>query len=104
VVSRSFAITTNQKKTNAPLAGHRNWLKAQHQRDESLFEPTVDLSYGIYVLLAPSLSEAKTLVTEDYVRGIGTMECWNVTHTARSGLNGPTVAAVERMAVQDKKS
>ena len=32
------------------------------------------------------------------------MECWNVMHTARSGLNGPTVADVERMAVQDKKS
>lgn len=76
MVSRSFAITTNQKKTNAPLAGHRNWLKAQHPAGRVTFRAYIDLSYGIYVLLAPSLSEAKTLVTEDPTM-LEALELWS---------------------------
>ena len=103
VLSRSLPDQKENKQLH--LAEHRNWLEDQHRAGRVLFSgPTSDLSYGIYVLLASSLSEAKKLAAEDpdHVRGIGTMEVfeWNAHRAFR--LNGPTITDVERLAAQDK--
>jgi uncharacterized protein YciI len=103
VLSRSLLNQKENKQLHLPE--HRKWLEDQHRSGRVLFSgPTSDLSYGIYVLLAPSLSEAKKLAAEDpdHVRGIGAMEVleWNAHRAFR--LNGPTIAGVEQMAAQDK--
>jgi uncharacterized protein YciI len=103
VLSRSLLNQKENKQLHLPE--HRKWLEDQHRSGRVLFSgPTSDLSYGIYLLLASSLSEAKKLAAEDpdHVRGIGTMEVleWNAHRAFR--LNGPTIAGVEQMAAQDK--
>jgi len=80
---------------------HRQWLDDQHQSGRLLFSgPTSDRSYGIYIMLASSKSEAECIAAQDphHVRGIRTMEVfeWNAHRAFR--LNGPTIADVERMA------
>jgi uncharacterized protein YciI len=104
VASRPFMVGTDQKENKQPPGRHWNWLEDQHRAGRVLFSgPTSDLFYGIYVLLASSLSEAKKLAAEDsdHLRGIGTMEVfgWNAHRTFR--LNGPTIADEERLAAQD---
>ena len=86
---------------------HRKWLEDQHQSGRLLFSgPTSDRSYGIYIMLASSRSEAERIAAQDphHVRGIRTLEVleWNVHRAFR--MNGPTIADVERMAtVTDKR-
>jgi uncharacterized protein YciI len=45
---------------------HREWLETQHRAGRVLFSgPTLDRSYGIYILLADSLEEAQDLAGSD---------------------------------------
>jgi uncharacterized protein YciI len=105
VLSHSLPDQKENKQLHLPE--HRQWLEAQHRAGRVLFSgPTSDLSYGIYIVLAASLSDAKKLAAEDpdHVRGIGTMEVleWNAHRAFR--LNGPPIAEVERLATQDDKT
>ena len=106
VLSRSLPDQKENKQLNLPE--HRQWLEDQHRSGRVLFSgPTSDRSYGIYVVLAASLSEAKTLAAQDpdHLRGIGTMEVleWNAHRAFR--LDGPAIADIERLATEptDKK-
>jgi len=84
---------------------HRKWLADQHRAGRILFSgPTADRSYGIYIMLAPSRSEAERAAAQDpfHIHGVRTMEIleWNPLHAFR--LDGPTLADVERMATGNK--
>lgn len=99
VLGRSLPDQKENKKLHLPE--HRSWLEEQHRSGRVLFSgPTSDLSYGIYVVLAASLSEAKKLAAQDpdHVRGISSTEVleWNAHRAFR--LNDPTIADVEDMA------
>jgi len=65
-----------------------------------VLSPTADRAYGIYIMLAPSRSEAERAAAQDpfHIHGVRTMEIleWNPIHAFR--LDGPTLADVERMA------
>jgi uncharacterized protein YciI len=62
--------------------------------------PTTVGRYGVYIMLASSLAEAKLLAAQDphHVNGIRVMEVleWRAHRAFR--LDGPTIADVERMA------
>ena len=62
--------------------------------------PTTDGAYGIYVMLATSLDEAKALAARDphHARGIRQMEVLEWRAHRAFGLDGPTIADVEKMA------
>lgn len=80
---------------------HRKWLDEQHRAGRLLFSgPTSDRSYGIYIVLASSRSEAERSAAQDpyHVHGARTMEVleWDPRRAFR--LNGPSIADVERMA------
>jgi uncharacterized protein YciI len=99
VLSRSLPDKEEDKQLNAE--GHRLWLEEQHRSGRLLFSgPTADRAYGIYIMLAASLSEAERIAAEDphHVRGIRTMEVleWRAHRAFR--LDGPTIAEVERIA------
>jgi uncharacterized protein YciI len=103
VLSHSLPEQKENKQLHLPE--HRKWLEDQHRAGQVLFSgPTSDRSYGIYIVLASSLSEAKKLAAKDpdHVRGIATMEVleWHA-HRAFQ-LNGPTISDVEHMAMQRK--
>ena len=45
---------------------HANWLDDQHRAGRALFScPTADGRYGMYILLASSLAEARALAMQD---------------------------------------
>ena len=97
----SHSLPEQKENKQLYLPEHRRWLEDQHRSGRVLFSgPTSDRSYGIYVLVASSLSDAENLAAQDpdHVRGIGTMEVleWNAHRAFR--LEGPTIAEVERMA------
>jgi uncharacterized protein YciI len=99
ILSRSLPEKEESKQQH--YGEHRQWLDDQHQSGRLLFSgPTSDRSYGIYIMLASSKSEAVRIAAQDphHVRGIRTMEVfeWNAHRAFR--LNGPTIADVERMA------
>src|SRR3954452_831741 len=99
VLSRSLPEQENNKQLH--YEEHRQWLDDQHRAGRLLFSgPTTDGAYGIYVMLAASLEEAKNIAAQDphHLRGIRTMEVreWRV-HRAFQ-LNGPSIADLERMA------
>ena len=101
VLSRSRSDQKENKQRYLP--DHRQWLEDQHRAGRVLFSgPTSDHAYGIYIILASSLAEARTLAAQDpdHVRGIGTMEVleWNAHRAFR--LNGPTISDVEQMTNQ----
>jgi len=80
---------------------HRAWLEEQHKVGRLLFSgPTSDRAYGIYVMLATSLSEAQSIAALDphHAKGIRTMEVleWNPHRAFR--MDGVTIADVEQMA------
>jgi uncharacterized protein YciI len=80
---------------------HRLWLEEQHKAGRLLFSgPTTDGAYGIYIMLASNLEEAKAIAAQDshHVRGIRTMEVleWDPRRAFR--MDKLTVADVERMA------
>jgi len=99
VLSRSLPEKDLDKQRN--YEAHRQWLDDQHRAGRLLFSgPTTDGSYGIYIVLAASLDEAKALAAKDphHVQGIRAMEVleWRAHRAFR--LDGPTIADVEMMA------
>src|SRR5918992_4865452 len=75
---------------------HRQWLEDQHRAGRLLFSgPTTDGSFGVYIMLAASLSEAEHLAAQypHHGRGIRQMQVleWRVHRAFR--LNGPTIEA-----------
>jgi uncharacterized protein YciI len=98
VLSRSLPEKEEAKQLN--YDDHRRWLEAQHKAGRLLFSgPTSDRAYGIYVMLAGSLSEAQAIAAGDphHARGIRTMEVleWNPRRAFRMDR---TIADVEQMA------
>jgi len=99
VLSRSKPEMEENKQTY--YDEHRLWLEEQHKAGRLLFSgPTTDGAYGIYVMLASSLEEARTIAAQDshHVRGIRSMEVleWDPRRAFR--LDKLTIADVEQMA------
>jgi len=99
VMSRSLPEKEEDKQRN--YEEHRQWLDDQHRAGRLLFSgPTTDGGYGIYIMLAADLNEARTMAAQDphHARGIRHMEVleWRAHRAFR--LDGPTIADVERMA------
>ncbi|HZR99694.1 MAG TPA: YciI family protein [Chloroflexota bacterium] len=84
---------------------HREWLEAQHRAGRALFSgPSTDDTYGIYVLLAPSLAEARALAAQDPYHQLGDRKLeqvleWSPRRAMR--LQGPTIEELEAMARGD---
>jgi uncharacterized protein YciI len=99
VLSRQLPNQEESKQVH--VEEHRQWLEDQHRSGRLLFSgPTSDRTYGIYIMLASSRSEAERVAAEDphHVRGIRAMEVleWRAHRAFR--LSGPTIQEVERMA------
>ncbi|HLN83956.1 MAG TPA: YciI family protein [Candidatus Binatia bacterium] len=99
VLSHSLPEKEQDKQNN--YEDHRRWLDDQHRAGRLLFSgPTTDGKYGVYVMLARSLDEAKQIAGQDphHLRGIRKMEVleWRAHRAFR--LNGPTIAETEKMA------
>ena len=99
VLSRSLAEQAENKKLH--YEEHRQWLDDQHRAGRLLFSgPTADGAYGIYVMLAENLAEAKATAATDphHQRGIRKFEVleWRAHRAFR--LAGPTIAEVEKIA------
>ena len=99
VLSRSKPEMEGDKQ--AHYDEHRLWLENQHKAGRLLFSgPTTDGAYGIYIMLASSLDEAKEIAAQDshHRRGIRTMEMleWNPHRAFR--MDKLTIADVEQMA------
>jgi uncharacterized protein len=102
VLSRSLPGKDADKERN--YEAHRQWLDAQHRAGRLLFSgPTTDGVYGIYVMLATSLDEAKSIAAQDphHSEGIRDMEVreWRAHRAFR--LSGPTISDLEKMANPD---
>jgi uncharacterized protein YciI len=98
VLSRSLPEKEESKQEN--YEEHRQWLDDQHRAGRLLFSgPTSDRAYGIYIMLAANLSEARTLAGQDphHLKGIRTMEVleWNVHRAFRLDR---TIADIEKLA------
>ena len=64
VLSRSLPEKEEEKQKN--YEDHRIWLDDQHKAGRLMFSgPTTDGAYGVYVMLAKSLDEAKALAASD---------------------------------------
>ena len=105
VLSRSLPEKEESKQTH--YDEHRRWLEEQHKAGRLLFSgPTTDGAYGIYIMLAASLEEAKAIAATDshHARGIRTMEVleWNPHRAFR--MDKLTIADVERMAQRKMRS
>ena len=99
VLSRSLPEKEELKQRN--YDDHRDLLEQQHRAGRLLFSgPTSDRAYGIYVMLASSLSEAQALAGEDphHARGIRTMEVLEWAPHRAFRMDGTTIADVEAMA------
>ena len=99
VLSRSVPEKRDDIKTH--YEEHRQWLDDQHRAGRMLFSgPTTDGAYGIYVLLAASVAEAKSIAAQDchHARGLRTMEVleWNPRRAFR--LDKFSIADVEKLA------
>ena len=99
VMSRSLPERDEDKQRN--YEEHRQWLDDQHRAGRLLFSgPTTDGRYGIYIMLATDLEEAKTIAAQDphHVRGIRSMEVleWRAHRAFR--LSGPSVGEIENIA------
>jgi uncharacterized protein YciI len=99
VLSRSLPEREREKQGN--YGAHRQWLDDQHRAGRLLFSgPTTDGEYGIYIMLASSLDEAKAIAAQDphHAQGIRQMEVreWRAHRAFR--LTGPTIAELEKMA------
>ena len=98
VLSRSLPEKEESQQLN--YEEHRQWLDDQHRAGRLLFSgPTSDRAYGVYIMLAADLSEAKRIAGEDphHLKGIRTMEVmeWSVRRALRLDR---TVADVEQLA------
>ena len=102
MVHRAFAIEAgNGRRQTDPLRRTPSLAEEQHKAGRLLFSgPTTDGAYGIYIMLASNLEEAKAIAAQDshHVRGIRTMEVleWDPRRAFR--MNKLTIADVERMA------
>jgi len=99
VMSRSLPEREEDKQKN--YEEHRQWLDDQHKAGRLLFSgPTTDGGYGVYVMLAANLDEAKSIAATDphHARGIRQMEVleWRAHRAFR--LDGPSIADVEKLA------
>ena len=99
VMSRSLPEKEADKQLN--YEAHRQWLDDQHRAGRLLFSgPTSDGAYGIYIMLAASLDEAKSVAGQDphHARGIRQMEVleWRAHRAFR--LEGPSIAEVEKLS------
>ena len=99
VMSRSLPEKEQDKQNN--YEEHRRWLDDQHKAGRLLFSgPTTDGRFGVYIMLAANLEEARTIAAQDphHARGIREMEVleWRAHRAFR--LNGPSVAEVEKFA------
>jgi uncharacterized protein YciI len=102
VLSRSMPERNEEKERN--YEAHRQWLDEQHRAGRLLFSgPTTDGAYGVYIMLASSLDEAKAVAAQDphHVKGVREMEVreWRAHRAFR--LNGPSIADIEKMAKAD---
>lgn len=96
----SKSLPEKEKEKQLSYEKHREWLDDQHKAGHLLFSgPTTDGRYGIYIVLAPTLQEARSIAAQDphHVRGIREMEVleWRAHRAFR--LDGPTIAEVEMM-------
>jgi uncharacterized protein YciI len=103
VLSRSLPGKDAEKERN--YEAHRQWLDDQHRAGRLLFSgPTTDGEYGIYVMLAATLDEAKSIAAQDphHASGIRQMEVreWRAHRAFR--LSGPSIAEIEKMATSDR--
>jgi uncharacterized protein YciI len=99
VLSHSRPEKDAEKERN--YEAHRQWLDDHHRAGRLLFSgPTTDGAYGIYVMLASSLDEAKAIAATDphHSEGIRDMEVreWRAHRAFR--LNGPTITELEQMS------
>ena len=99
VMSSSLPEREEDKQKN--YEEHRQWLDDQHKAGRLLFSgPTTDGGYGVYVMLAANLAEAKAVAATDphHARGIRKMEVleWRAHRAFR--LDGPSIADVEKFA------
>lgn len=86
VLSRSKPEMEEDKETH--YDEHRLWLEKQHKAGRLLFSgPTTDGVYGIYIMLASSLDEAKEIAAEIRIMGaaFARWKCSNGTRAAPSG-------------------
>jgi uncharacterized protein YciI len=102
VMSRSLPEREQDKQRN--YEEHRQWLDDQHKAGRLLFSgPTTDGGYGVYVMLAANLDEAKAVAATDphHARRIRKMEVleWRAHRAFR--LDGPSIADVENFARGD---
>jgi uncharacterized protein YciI len=98
-MSRSLPEKETDKQLN--YEAHRQWLDDQHRAGRLLFSgPTSDGAYGIYIMLAASLDEAKFIAGQDphHARRIRQMEVleWRAHRAFR--LEGPSIAEVEKLS------
>jgi uncharacterized protein YciI len=98
-MSRSLPEKETDKQLN--YEAHRQWLDDQHRAGRLLFSgPTSDGAYGIYIMLAASLDEAKSIAGQDphHARGIRQMEVleWRAHRAFR--LEGPSIAEVQKLS------
>jgi uncharacterized protein YciI len=99
VLSRSLPEKDQDKQRN--YEAHRQWLDDQHRAGRLLFSgPTSDGRYGIYIVLASSLDDAKSIAAQDphHLEGVRAMEVleWRAHRAFR--LDGPSIADVEMIA------
>ena len=99
VMSRSLPEKEEDKQRN--YEEHRQWLDDQHRAGRLLFSgPSTDGGYGIYVMLAANLDEAKSIAATDphHARAIRKMDVveWRARRAFR--LNGPSIAEIEKIA------
>jgi uncharacterized protein len=99
VMSRSLPEREEDKQKN--YEEHRQWLDDQHRAGRLLFSgPTTDGGYGVYVMLAASLDEAKTVAASDphHARGIRAMEVFEWRAHRAFRLTTPTITDIENFA------
>jgi uncharacterized protein YciI len=99
VLSRSLPENETSKQTH--YDEHREWLEGQHRAGRLLFSgPTTDGVYGVYILTASSLDEARSIAAQDshHRRGIRSMEVheWDIRRVFR--MDKYTLADLEHMA------
>ncbi|MBI2318899.1 MAG: hypothetical protein HYU75_18375 [Betaproteobacteria bacterium] len=100
----SRAAPENKESVQAHYDEHRRWLEDQHRAGRLLFSgPTTDGMYGIYIMLASSLEEARSIAAQDshHARGLRTMEVLEWAPRRAFRLDKYTIADVERMAAAE---
>ncbi len=96
----SRRVRTNEE-TEPRTPAHRDWLDDNHRAGNLLFSgPSTDGGYGIYIVLADSLEDAKKLAGQDpyHIHGDREMQVleWRAHRAMR--LNGPTIEQIEAIS------